>query len=63
MKIQEHSNKSVKIMLTLLEFLKTMYQNVQISGEKGDLSYFIECLLAGVIRPKLIPVELDHPAS
>ena len=47
----------------LLEFLKTIYQNVRISGEKGDLSHFIGCLLAGVIRSKIISVQLDHPVS
>ena len=29
--------------------------------EKGDLSHFIGCLLAGVIRSKLISVQFDHP--
>ena len=41
--------------------METIYQNVQISREKGDLSHFIGCLLAGVIRSKLISVQLDHP--
>ena len=44
-------------------FLETIYQNVQISREKGDLSHFKGCLLAGVIRSKLILVQLDHPVS
>ena len=43
--------------------MKTIYQNVQISGEKGDLSHLIGCLLAGVIRSKLIPFQLDHPVG
>ena len=38
-----------------------IYQNVQISGEKGDLFHFIGCLLARVIRSKLISVQFDHP--
>ena len=33
--------------------MKIIYKNVQISGEKGDLTYFIGYLLAGVIRSKL----------
>ena len=48
--------------INLLEFLKTIYQNVQISEEKLDLLFhFIGCLLARVIRSKLIPFQLDHP--
>ena len=47
----------------MMEFLETIYQNVRISREKGDLSHFKGCLLAGVIRSKLILVQLDHPVS
>ena len=36
----------------MLEFSETIHQNVRISGEKGDLSHFTGCLLAGVIRVK-----------
>ena len=47
------THQSVKFVLNLLDCLKIIYQNVQISGEKGDLTYFIGYLLAGVIRSKL----------
>ena len=43
-----------------MEFLETIFQNVWISGEKGHLSHFIGCLLAGIIRSTLILVLLDH---
>ena len=55
------THQSVKIILNLLEFLETIYKNVRISGEKGDLSHFVGSLLARVIRSKLISVQLDHP--
>ena len=45
------------------KFLETICQNVRMSGEKGDLSHFIGCLLAGVLRSKLIPFQLDHPVE
>ena len=43
--------------------METIDQNVRITGEKGDLSLFIGCLLVGVIRSKLISVQLDHPVG
>ena len=46
-----------------MELLKTIYQNVQISGDKGNLSHSIGCLLARVTRSKLIPVQLDSPCK
>ena len=40
--------------------METIYQNVWISGEKGDLSHFIRCLLARVIRSKLMSLPVDR---
>ena len=58
----EHSKTSIcENYVKPVGILKTIYQNVQISGEKGDLSHFRGRLLAGVIRSKLIPFQLDHP--
>ena len=54
-------HQSVKIVWNLLKFLETIYQNVQIWWEKGHLSHLIECLQSGVIRLKIISVQLDHP--
>ena len=55
-------SQSVKIK-NLFKFFETIYQNVRISGEKGDLSNFIGCFLALVIRSKIISIQLDHPVS
>ena len=43
--------------------METIYQNVRISREKRNLSHFIGCLIARVIRSKLISVQLDHPVA
>ena len=43
--------------------METIYQNVQISREKGDLSHYIGCFLAVVIRSNIISVQLDHPVT
>ena len=49
-----------KLFLGHPDFVETIYQNVRLSGEKGHLSHFIGCLLAGIIRSTLILVLLDH---
>ena len=46
-----------------VRIFETINQNVQISREKGDLSHFKGRLLAGVLRSKLISVQLNHPVE
>ena len=48
-----------KITERLWNFLGTLY-HVLLSRGKGQQSLFIGCLLAKVIRSKLISVQLDH---
>ena len=41
---------TIEMGFDIIEINLVIYQNVQISREKGDLSYFIGYLLAGVKR-------------